>query len=184
MTEQIVLPEGQDFFKLNEVCKLVGVQPYMLRFWGKEIPEIVATTTDTGQRLYSREQVETILNVRKLLFEDGLSVPGARKRINAKNQGAKNQGAKRKKTAPKEVMPESLEETPQKPVGEAVKAVATKTPEKKKTGTKKPIKANVETKIETKVDKEQVDHVQPLLATLKELRKEVSEIVAELRSQS
>ncbi len=42
MTDQIILPDDQDQFKLNEVCKLANVQPYMLRFWGTEFPQLEA----------------------------------------------------------------------------------------------------------------------------------------------
>jgi len=54
MADQVVLPEGQDSFKLNEVCKLANVQPYMLRFWGTEFEQLEAAKSGTGQRLYSR----------------------------------------------------------------------------------------------------------------------------------
>jgi DNA-binding transcriptional MerR regulator len=75
------LPEGQDQFKLNEVCKLANVQPYMLRFWGTEFAQLEATKSGTGQRLYSRDQVYLILEIRRLLFDEGLTIAGARKRI-------------------------------------------------------------------------------------------------------
>ncbi len=81
MSGDVVLPEGQEFFKLNEVCKLANVQPYMLRFWGTEFPQLEASKSGTGQRLYSRQQVELILEVRRLLFDEGLTIAGARKRI-------------------------------------------------------------------------------------------------------
>lgn len=83
MADQVVLPEGQDSFKLNEVCKLANVQPYMLRFWGTEFEQLEASKSGTGQRLYSREQVELILEIRRLLFDEGLTIAGARKRIGA-----------------------------------------------------------------------------------------------------
>jgi DNA-binding transcriptional MerR regulator len=83
MADQVALPEGQDSFKLNEVCKLANVQPYMLRFWGTEFEQLEAAKSGTGQRLYSRDQVELILEIRRLLFDEGLTIAGARKRIGA-----------------------------------------------------------------------------------------------------
>jgi len=80
MTE-IVLPEGQERFKLNEVCKAAKVQPYMLRFWATEFPGLEAEKSGTGQRLYSRSQVELILEIRRLLFDEGLTIAGAKKRL-------------------------------------------------------------------------------------------------------
>lgn len=81
MSEGPVLPADQKFFKLNEVCKLANVQPYMLRYWGTEFPQLDASKSGTGQRLYSRAQVELILEVRRLLFDEGLTIAGARKKI-------------------------------------------------------------------------------------------------------
>jgi len=81
MPEQPSLPDGKASFKLNEVCKLASVQPYMLRFWGTEFPRLEAGKSGTGQRSYSREQVELILEIRRLLFDEGLTIAGARKRI-------------------------------------------------------------------------------------------------------
>ena len=78
---KIELPDDQEFFKLNEVCKLANVQPYMLRFWGTEFEQLETTTTETGQRLYSRPQMHLILEIRRLLFDEGLTIAGARREI-------------------------------------------------------------------------------------------------------
>ncbi len=83
MADPVKLPEDQEQFKLNEVCKLANVQPYMLRFWGTEFPQLEAGKSTTGQRLYSREQVELILEIRRLLFDEGLTIAGARKKVAA-----------------------------------------------------------------------------------------------------
>ena len=80
---EMELPEDQEFFKLNEVCKLANVQPYMLRFWGTEFPQLEASKSGTGQRLYSRDQVLLILEIRRLLFDEGLTIAGARKKVAA-----------------------------------------------------------------------------------------------------
>ena len=87
MAETVALPDGQEFFKLNEVCKLANVQPYMLRFWGTEFPQLEAQKSGTGQRLYDRSQVTLILEIRRLLFDEGLTVAGARKRLVAAESG-------------------------------------------------------------------------------------------------
>ena len=87
MADQVTLPDDQEQFKLNEVCKLANVQPYMLRFWGTEFPQLEAAKSGTGQRLYSREQVELIFEIRRLLFDEGLTIAGARKKIAAAEDG-------------------------------------------------------------------------------------------------
>jgi len=81
MTDEVALPKGQKTFKINEVCKLADVQPYMLRFWGTEFQELESSKTGTGQRQYTRQQVEVILEIRHLLFDEGLTIAGARKRL-------------------------------------------------------------------------------------------------------
>ncbi len=81
MADEVSLPEGKDRFKLNEVCKLANVQPYMLRFWATEFPRLEAEKTGTGQRVYTREQVELILEIRRLLYEEHLTIAGVKKRL-------------------------------------------------------------------------------------------------------
>jgi DNA-binding transcriptional MerR regulator len=162
MTDQIILPEDQDHFKLNEVCKHANVQPYMLRFWGTEFPQLEAEKSGTGQRLYSKDQVELILEIRRLLFDEGLTIAGARKKITAMEGGGEK--PKPKKKAEKKVEAEPKE-----------KPKAPKTSSARRKTLKKPAAA--------KVDKETPPDVQPLLATLKNVRDEVEKIVAELKSE-
>jgi DNA-binding transcriptional MerR regulator len=160
----IVLPEDQEQFKLNEVCKLANVQPYMLRFWGTEFPQLEASKSGTGQRLYSRDQVELILEIRRLLFDEGLTIAGARKKIVAMADGEAE--------AAPEPAPKAETEPEETPVEKVAK---TKTSSARRKASKKAA--------EVKVDKETPPDVQPLLATLKGVRDEIDKIVAELKSE-
>jgi DNA-binding transcriptional MerR regulator len=162
MADQLVLPEGQDSFKLNEVCKLANVQPYMLRFWGTEFEQLEAAKSGTGQRLYSRDQVELILEIRRLLFDEGLTIAGARKRVGA-HHGTVRQAPP---AAPDPVADAPSEAT--------IDAVAPAAPEPEPEPPRIPRRAAV-------VDKPAAADVQPLLATLKDVRSEVAKIVAELK---
>jgi DNA-binding transcriptional MerR regulator len=155
MAEQLTLPEDQEQFKLNEVCKLANVQPYMLRFWGTEFPQLEATKSGTGQRLYTREQVELILEIRRLLFDEGLTIAGARKKVAAMD-GVIPAGETTKKA------------TKTKKTTKSAAAGKTSSARRRKTD---------------KVDKEPAEDVQPLLATLEDVRAEVEKIVAELKSE-
>jgi DNA-binding transcriptional MerR regulator len=171
MAERVVLPDDQDQFKLNEVCKLANVQPYMLRFWGTEFPQLEASKSGTGQRLYSRDQVELILEIRRLLFDEGLTIAGARKKITAMEESGAKPAPKPVKVAAADPDPESDEEPEA-----ASKVAATKTSSaRRKTSKKAPAAAKA------KVDKETPKNVQPLLATLKDVRDEIDKIVAELK---
>jgi DNA-binding transcriptional MerR regulator len=69
------------FFKIGDVAELVGVKPYVLRYWETEFPMISPQKSDSGQRVYRRADVEIVLIVKKLLYQERYSIEGARKRI-------------------------------------------------------------------------------------------------------
>ena len=68
-------------FKFQELTPITGVKPYVIRFWETEFPEIAPLTSDEGQKIYARKDVEAILKVKKLLFEDKLSIPEAKQKM-------------------------------------------------------------------------------------------------------
>lgn len=65
-------------FKFQELTPITGVKPYVIRFWETEFEEIAPVSSDSGQKLYARKDVEAILKIKKLLFEDKLSVQEAK----------------------------------------------------------------------------------------------------------
>lgn len=67
-------------FKATEVCELAQLQPYVLRSWEKEFPGIGVAKAD-GQRLYRQSDVEQVLRIKQLVFTEGLTLSGARRRI-------------------------------------------------------------------------------------------------------
>jgi DNA-binding transcriptional MerR regulator len=69
------------FFRIGEVAGLVGVEPHVLRYWEREFRSIRPTKSATGQRVYSRKDVENLLRVRYLLYRDGFTIAGAKKRL-------------------------------------------------------------------------------------------------------
>ena len=69
------------FFKIGDVAELVGVKPYVLRYWETEFPMISPQKSDSGQRVYRRADVEIVLIIKKLLYQERYSIEGARKRI-------------------------------------------------------------------------------------------------------
>ena len=76
----IELP-NKSHFKVDEVCGFTGVKPYVLRFWETEFDEISPVTSASGQKLYEQRDVEAILAIKKLLFEDKLTVEEARREM-------------------------------------------------------------------------------------------------------
>ena len=81
------------YFKIGEVKKITGVEPHVLRYWESEFKIIRPQRATSKQRLYRRVDVENILKIKKLLYEDGYTVPGARKLL-AEKKG-------KQKSAPK-----------------------------------------------------------------------------------
>jgi DNA-binding transcriptional MerR regulator len=69
------------FFRIGEVAGLVGVEPHVLRYWEREFRSIRPTKSAKGQRVYSRKDVENLLRVRDLLYRDGFTIAGAKKRL-------------------------------------------------------------------------------------------------------
>ncbi|MBY0414111.1 MAG: MerR family transcriptional regulator [Bdellovibrionales bacterium] len=65
-------------FKINEVCALTGVKSYVLRFWESEFEEILPIVSSSGQKLYEHRDIEAILLIKKLLFEDKMTIERAK----------------------------------------------------------------------------------------------------------
>lgn len=72
---------NKSLFKLNEVCVLTGVKPYVLRFWESEFEEIEPVTSSSGQKLYEHKDIEAIAIIKKLLFEDKMTIEQAKAQI-------------------------------------------------------------------------------------------------------
>jgi DNA-binding transcriptional MerR regulator len=71
------------YYKIREVCEIVGVEAHVLRFWETEFPALAPPKTKTGQRIYRPKDIDLLLRIRKLLYEDGFTIPGARKQLSA-----------------------------------------------------------------------------------------------------
>src|SRR5215467_3639293 len=69
------------YFRIGEVAELVGVAPHVLRYWEREFRTIRPTKSAKGQRVYSRRDVENLLRVRDLLYQEGFTIAGAKKRL-------------------------------------------------------------------------------------------------------
>lgn len=69
------------YFRIGEVSRLADVEPYVLRFWEKEFPTLRPTKTDSGHRMYRRKDLELVLEIKKLLYQEGFTIDGARKKL-------------------------------------------------------------------------------------------------------
>src|SRR5438270_4555421 len=92
LVEEIVIPEKL-FFRIGEVSKLCSLPAYVLRFWETEFPQLKPNKSNTGQRLYRRKDVENIVRVKKLLYEEGYTINGARQFIKSEAKRERGQAA-------------------------------------------------------------------------------------------
>jgi DNA-binding transcriptional MerR regulator len=69
------------YFRIGEVAELVGVEPHVLRYWEREFRSIRPTKSAKGQRVYSRRDVENLMRVRELLYQEGFTIAGAKKKL-------------------------------------------------------------------------------------------------------
>ena len=92
--EPVVIPE-KIYFKIGEVCDLVGVQAHVLRYWETEFSVLSPQKNKSGQRSYRRRDVEIALRIKQLLYNEMFTIAGARKKIQSENR----EGSKPKQTA-------------------------------------------------------------------------------------
>ena len=74
---EIMIPDKL-YFRIGEVSRLCGLPSYVLRFWETEFPQLKPSKSSTGQRMYRRLDVENVLRIKKLLYEEGFTIAGAR----------------------------------------------------------------------------------------------------------
>jgi len=78
--DDVYIPE-KVYFRIGEVSKLTHTQAYVLRYWETEFPSLRPGKSPTGHRLYRRRDVETVLEIRRLLYGQGFTIEGARKKL-------------------------------------------------------------------------------------------------------
>src|SRR5450631_762941 len=81
-TNEIVVPDKL-YFRIGEVSRLCRLPAYVLRFWETEFPQLKPVKSSTGQRMYRRKDVENVLRIKKLLYEEGYTIAGARQFLTA-----------------------------------------------------------------------------------------------------
>ncbi len=69
------------FYKIGEACQLVDIQPYVLRYWETEFPSLSPGKSRSGQRVYSEKELEVIRRIKELLYEEGYTIAGAKKKL-------------------------------------------------------------------------------------------------------
>src|SRR3954462_1422879 len=85
--EEVIIPDKL-FFKIGEVCELVGVQAHVLRYWETEFPMLSPQKNRSGQRSYRRRDVEIALRIKELLYDELFTIAGAKKKLQTEVRGA------------------------------------------------------------------------------------------------
>jgi DNA-binding transcriptional MerR regulator len=69
------------YYKIGEACKALGIQPYVLRYWETEFPALAPNKSRSGQRVYSEKEMEIIRRIKELLYDEGYTIAGAKKKL-------------------------------------------------------------------------------------------------------
>jgi|ERR1700691_1021235 DNA-binding transcriptional MerR regulator len=88
----IVIPDKL-YFRIGEVATLCRLPAYVLRFWESEFPQLKPVKSSTGQRMYRRRDVENVLRIKQLLYEQGFTIVGARQQLRSEAKPDKGQAA-------------------------------------------------------------------------------------------
>jgi DNA-binding transcriptional MerR regulator len=78
----------EKLYKIGEVCKMADVQPYVLRYWETEFPQLAPNKSGGGQRMYTRHEIDVILRIKELLYRDGFTIAGAKKKLEEGDESA------------------------------------------------------------------------------------------------
>jgi DNA-binding transcriptional MerR regulator len=74
------------FYRIGEVSRLTGLEPYVLRYWETEFPQIKPDKGRSKQRLYKKKDLDSILQIKQMLYKDGYTIAGARKKLNGRSE--------------------------------------------------------------------------------------------------
>src|SRR3954468_16438709 len=69
------------YYKIGEACKALDIQPYVLRYWETEFAAISPSKSRSGQRVYSEKELEVIRRIKQLLYDEGYTIAGAKKKL-------------------------------------------------------------------------------------------------------
>ena len=78
--DEILIPDKL-YFRIGEVATLCHLPAYVLRFWESEFPQLKPVKSSTGQRMYRKRDVESVLRIKQLLYEQGFTISGARQQL-------------------------------------------------------------------------------------------------------
>src|SRR5499433_53224 len=91
-SSEVIIPDKL-YFRIGEVARLCRLPAYVLRFWETEFPQLKPVKSSTGQRMYRRRDVESVVRIKQLLYEEGYTIAGARQHLRDEGKSDKKQVA-------------------------------------------------------------------------------------------
>jgi DNA-binding transcriptional MerR regulator len=90
--DEVLIPDKL-YFRIGEVATLCHLPAYVLRFWESEFPQLKPVKSSTGQRMYRKRDVESVVRIKQLLYEQGFTIAGARQQLRSESKSDKTQSA-------------------------------------------------------------------------------------------
>lgn len=79
--------DDKRLYKIGEVCRMADVQPYVLRYWETEFPPLAPNKSGGGQRLYTQREIDIVMRIKQLLYSEGFTIAGAKKKLETELAG-------------------------------------------------------------------------------------------------
>ncbi len=80
----VQISEDKRYFRIGEASSIIGVEPYVLRYWESEFPQLKPQRADSKQRTYQKKDLETLLEIKRLLYQEKMTIEGAKRRLRQK----------------------------------------------------------------------------------------------------
>jgi DNA-binding transcriptional MerR regulator len=87
------LPDDERLYRIGEVSKLTALKPFVLRYWETEFPMLEPVKSPSGHRLYRQQDVDLVLKIKRLLYDEGFTIAGARRYLRESGNGEPAEGA-------------------------------------------------------------------------------------------
>jgi DNA-binding transcriptional MerR regulator len=87
------------FFRIGEVSRLTATKAFVLRYWETEFPMLQPVKSPKGHRLYRRQDIETVFEIKRLLYDEGFTIAGARRHLSGQDGGGNGRGATEERPA-------------------------------------------------------------------------------------
>ncbi len=77
----VQIPDDKRYFRIGEASRIIGVEPYVLRYWESEFSQVRPQRANSNQRTYQKKDLEIILEIKRLLYEEKMTIEGAKRRL-------------------------------------------------------------------------------------------------------